>query len=41
VYRGGNYWHEAADARSSNRDGDTPDNRFGTNGLRPARGITP
>lgn len=41
VYRGGAYWDEAVRARSSFRDDYTPDFRYGVNGLRPTRGITP
>ncbi|MBL8862837.1 MAG: SUMF1/EgtB/PvdO family nonheme iron enzyme, partial [Planctomycetes bacterium] len=41
VYRGGARRGEAEDARSSGRNGYTPDGRGGAYGLRPARGITP
>jgi len=41
IGRGGSFTDAAASARSASRSDDTPDNRDGNIGLRPARGITP
>ena len=41
VLRGGGYWGEPDRARSSYRDGDTPDVRSVDDGLRPSQGIAP